>query len=182
MRHKLPSGGWIVTIPVSLMALAYLALFFLPRMRDIHDMRHELQQREDYIARADKLRPAAERVGKELTETLAYCNAWQDHCIDEHELEALFSKIGQLAEANGARILRFEPQPPVAYERVRKIPVIFSFAAPFASVQQLARGLEELQASNWVDHFKIETSSEDGKLVKAELNLVLFADNPEKSD
>jgi Tfp pilus assembly protein PilO len=182
MKEKLAKGGWVVTIPVSLMALAYVTLFFLPRMRAISDVRQQLRQREDFISQADKLQPTNDRVAKELHETQEYCETWRSRAVDERQLEALFSKIGQLAEGNGARILRFEPQPAVTHARLRTIPILFNFSAPFASVQQLARGLEELPASIWVDHLKIENADQDGKSVKVEMKLVLFADNPEKSD
>jgi len=182
MKEKFSQGGWVVTIPVSLMALAYVAMLFLPRMRSVADVRQQLRQREDYISQSDRLQPTTQRVAEELKAIDEYCKFWQTRTVNERELESLFSQIGLLAKENGAKILRFEPQPPVALEQVRKIPVLFSFAAPLKSVQKLARALEELPASIWVDQFKIENTDQAGKTVKVEAKLVLFADNREKSD
>ena len=79
MRHKLPSGGWIVTIPVSLIALAYLALFFLPRMRDIREMRHELPHLA--ILKIFAIRAAVELERRILErERLSFTNAHPAQC------------------------------------------------------------------------------------------------------
>ena len=69
MRHKLPSGGWIVTIPVSLMALAYLALFFLPRMHAIREHARNFSSGKLHRPGGPASAGCRAHVNKELTET-----------------------------------------------------------------------------------------------------------------
>src|SRR6185295_2967135 len=104
MKEKFSQGGWVVTIPVSLMALAYVAMLFLPRMRSVADVRQQLRQREDYISQSDRLQPTTQRVAEELKAIDEYCKFWQTRTVNERELESLFSQIGLLAKENGAKI------------------------------------------------------------------------------
>ena len=175
-------GSWIVTLPVAGLAVAYVFLVFQPGRKAIDRLSDELVAEQDFIALAEAVGPAIQTIRQQLRETLAYNTARAESIPEQAELTSLFGRIHALAKASGAITTRFDPEPPLPLDRLRRIPVVIGCTGSFAQISRFLSDLECLPQIVWIDGIKIESFAQEGQNVKCELNVLVFADNLDNSD
>ena len=173
---------WLAAICMASTAAVYMAFFFVPNMRSIRSTLAELESRHAFILDAQKTRRVAEQLQTELDETVAYIEKYERQLLAQHELPTLFSQISHITKTHGVTTTKFEPQPPVAYDSLSKVSIGLGLSGKFADVHEALRDLEGLEAQIWFDDLKFRGPREIGKTAEAEIILVVFVDNPEKSD
>ena len=181
MRTNLPQSRWIVAVPVVAVAAAYLCFSFVPGQQAIDQLREELSAAEEFVEQVEAFGPAMEITRQECERTRTYVRAWEESAPSEEELSELFGRINLLAKASGTTTTRFDPQPPVVYDEIRRIPVLFACVGSFGQICGLLQELERLEQSVWVEELRMEGSGVDGENVQCDLTLAIFADNPENS-
>ncbi len=119
---------------------------------------------------------------RDLDKVLAYIGQHNGQFTSREQLPVLFSRISDITKSHNTITTRFEPQPPLEYESFRQLSLNLGVSGPFADVYCVARDLELLPTRVWIDDLKFRAPSEPGKPVECEMFLVVFVDNPEKTD
>ncbi len=179
---KLAASQWIVTVPAVAAAAAYVYFFFIPTQRSIAGIRGELNAADDFIAQVEAFGPAIEATRDQLETTEQYVERWHQAAPDEEGLSAVFGRISRQAKLSGITTTRFEPQPAIPYDTLRRVPVAVTCVGSFEQVCRFLRALEGLKETVWVEAVQMERFAEDGGEVQCELSLAVFADNPDDSD
>ena len=174
--------GWIAVGIVAAAAVAFLALFFVPEMRAISQSLADLESRITYVLEAQKSARVGEQLQHQLDEVRAYNVVHERQLMSPDDLPALFSQISQISKDNEAVTTKFEPHPPVNYHSFHKVSLSLGVHGPFSAIHGLVRDLEALPMRIWIDEMKIRGPSEPGKPVQCDVLLVVFVDNPEKTD
>jgi len=182
MKTSIHRGSWLVTLPVAGLAVAYVLGWYVPGRRQIEQLSEELAADEEFVALADAVAPAIQTTRHQLQECLAYNAAWTESAPAQAELSALFGKIHALARASGSTTIRFDPEPPVVLDKLRRIPVVLGCTGSFAQIAEFLHHLEALPQAIWIEGLKIEQSRQDRESVECQLELLIFADNPDDSD
>lgn len=173
---------WAVTLALAGAALAYVFCIFLPRMQAIAAVRQSVAAKHEQIAQAAKLAPTVARLTCELSDTCDYVSRERQRLAAPADLPRLYGKISQLVSASGGTTARFEPQPAVAMDRLRKVPLALSVTGSFETVSRIVAELEALPSCVWVQDLRVDAQREAGGNVKAEMLLAIFVDNREISD
>ncbi len=179
---EMTRGTMIAAILMCTAAAAYMFLFFIPRMRSVSDTLAELSSKQSYILDAQKSRNASEQSQRELEEADAYIEQQEHQILAPHELPPFFSQISHIAKSNNAITTKFEPQPAIQYASFRKQAVVLGVSGSFSALHGVVRDLETMQARVWIDELRFRGSRENGKPAECDITLVVFVDNPEKTD
>lgn len=181
MSSKIRRGSWMITVPLAAAAVLYLLLVFLPGQRAIGELSQQVNAHEDEVARAADLVLTLQTAERELTLTEKYNRTWQQRIANERELSVVYGRIAALAKSAGVMMTRFDPQAPVVYKTIRRVPLQVGCTGSFGQVCQLLRDLEKLPTVIWVESAKLDNQTGSAKTVQCELTVAVFADNPENS-
>ncbi len=182
MKTKLARSRWILVAPAVAAAAAYLYFLFLPGQRSIASLHEELNAADQFIAQVEAFGPAIEATRQQLDKTRQHVDQWQQAAPTEHGLSAVFGRINGLAKESGITTTRFEPQPAIPYDRLRRLPVAVTCVGSFGQTCQFLQALERQEETIWAESLQMQRTGKDGKDVECELTLAIFADNPGKSD
>jgi Tfp pilus assembly protein PilO len=182
MKISLNSGGWTIPALASALAVAYVALFFVPGYRQIRRLREDLETKRAFVAQASSLTSAIAATRGELQTTLQYTKHWQEAAPGHSKLPALYGEISSLAKQIGVTTTRFDPEPVHNQRRLRRIPLAIGCTGSFSQTCHLLQGIESLPPTIWLKSVRMDLDGVDGVNVKTELELDIFADNPEISD
>jgi Tfp pilus assembly protein PilO len=180
--YELDRGSWIAMGLAAAAAVLYLVFFFVPQMRATSASLAELEEKLTYILLAQKSGRATEQIEQELDAVQAYVDQHDDQVLEQNELATLFSQISYISKSRNAVTTQFEPLPPTSYDSVRTVSLRLGVKGEFSAVYDLVRDLEGLPTRIWIDDMKFRGESQNGEDVKCDLLLVVFVDNPEKSD
>ncbi|MBN2477612.1 MAG: type 4a pilus biogenesis protein PilO [Pirellulales bacterium] len=181
-KSRIYRGSWIVTVPMVAIAVGYVTLFFMPGRQAIGETRQQIEQKQDYIAEAATLATALRATQQQLDAAEQYAKSWEDRSPAGGEISALYGKINALAERAGATTTRFDPEPVVAHDTIREIPLAMACTGSFGRIFEFLRSLEELPVEIWVKQCRLENLSGSRGSVNCELTLIVFADNRKNSD
>lgn len=181
MNSKWHRGSWLVTLSVSAVSLGYLGFVFLPGNRGIADLRHELRNKQDFIAAAGQLAVQVHHAKAELIETQAYTAGWRGRGDTSAEMATVFGEIAQITQDAGVTTTRFAPGTAVEYECLTRLPLSLSCDGTFAHVRALLAGLERLPQRIWIRECKLEGDVRVSDLVHCQIDLAIFADKTEDS-
>jgi Tfp pilus assembly protein PilO len=173
---------WTITLLLSGAALGYVFYMFIPQMRAIGAARQQLSLKHESLAQSSKMTASVALVSEDVASTRHYVKQQETRLVQPSALPQLFGQINQLAKASGAVVTRFEPQPAVRLEQIRKVPVALSLSGNFAAVQRVIAGLESLPTTLWIEDLRIDEVRESGGNTKSDLQLGIFVDNREISD
>lgn len=180
--NRLDRGSWIAISMVAAAAVLYMVLFFVPNMRSISESLAELESKLSYVLLAQKSARATEKMEAELEDVREYNDQHDDQLLAQKELPALFSQISQISKLHDAITTKFEPHPPIAYDSFRKVALRLGVSGSFPAIFGVVRDLEALPTQVWIDEMKFQGPGKDGEPVECDLLLVVFVDNPAKTD
>jgi len=181
LQANMKKRSWIITTVLAAVALAYAFLVFLPGQKAIGKLRLELQEKQQFIAQSQMVAASVEDTKKRLDDTRQFAKDWQESAPGESELSLLFGQIADAAKQSSVRTVRFDPQPVKKMDTIWKISVALGVEGSFSQVMELFRRIETLPVTIWVEDVQMEATEKDTKDVRCELNLVIFADNPDNS-
>ena len=182
MKPKFNHGNLAITVCLMGVAVAYVMVFLLPRERAIGRLREEASAKQDYVVQRGQLGAVLQTTQELLGKARQYNATWKQASEGRHTLSSLFGRISALARAAGATTTRFDPEPIVDYDKLRKIPVRMDCTGSFAQICRFVRDLERLPQVIWIEGIRLEKLSENRGVVKCELDLAIFVDNPDNSD
>ena len=180
-NSKVGKNSWIVILPVGAVAVVYIVWFYLPGTKAIAELRDQIRAKQDFVAESEKSVKALAAGKRELEKTEAYVSVCRLRASDEAELGNVLSTIHETANQAKLRIIRFDPQPPVVYERLRRVPVTVGLVGPFVQIHRFLRSLEEMPSYIWIRSTRLETDVKNGKDVIGEVVLEVFVGNSESS-
>lgn len=173
---------WIAILSAAALSTAYVVLMFLPQQRVIRERAGQLQAKQNYVVASGNVAAAIHATRGELERAESYNAAYSDATPPEGELADVLGRIDALVVTSGVTPTRFDPEPAVKMEKLRRVPVVVGCSGTFAQLSQLLCGIESLPQLVWIDRIQIEKSREDGGAVECEIDLSVFADNPDESD
>ncbi len=182
MNSKSGYGSWIVTVPLAAAAVAYVVWIYLPGSREIGRLREDIRQKQDYLAMAAGMPLALQISQKQVEETEAYNTAWHEQASAAEDLSSLYGELHRLAKTAGMTVTRFDPEPITRYETIREIPLTVGLEGSFDQVFRYLKGLETLPATLWTNSFKLKNLVGSRGRISCQVDLVVFAGNPENSD
>lgn len=181
-RMDFRRSSWLVTLPLMLAAVLYLALAWLPGRRAIQKTVEEVRQKQQYVAQAATSAMTLTAAQQKLAKIQAVVQRWQAASPGMKKLPEFFGKINALAKQSGATITRFDPQLTVSFERISEKPVAISCTGNFHQIYDFIRGIEQLSATVWLNSVKIEKLQSSDKNVQCNITLGVFSENSEISD
>ena len=174
--------GWLITLALSGLALAYVFAIFLPQQRVVRQLREELQAKQDFALQAAGLDVVVAASRRELSAANEFVKRGRSAMPEVDGIANAFEAIHRRAESAGMQTERFEPQSPVALQTLTQTPVVLETTGSFHQIFDLIALLEEADASIWIDQVQIEKVSESSESLACETSLAIFADNRKNSD
>ncbi len=182
MKTSILQGNWLLPLAALGLGAAYFALVFLPNRRAIGELAAQVAAKQQAVLRAAEESQALLTTQKEIQRASAYVAAWQSASPHEANLARLFGRIGVLARSSHATTTRLAPQEPLVMAKVRRVSVLMDCTGTFPLITSFLQKLEKMPQTLWIDDLRLDSASKDGELVKCEMTLEVFADNPESSD
>jgi Tfp pilus assembly protein PilO len=182
MKKEIHRTSWYVTVPVAAAAVLYVVLFFLPGRRAIAELEQQVDTKQDYVAQSETLAAALVATEMELKKTRQYNQSWRQAAPSPGQLSTLYGKIYLLAKHAGVTTTRFDPEPVVALDALRKIPVAIACTGTFVQVSEFLRALESQPEALWIELLRIQRKEGDEENVDCEIGLVVFSGNPDISN
>jgi Tfp pilus assembly protein PilO len=182
MKTHILQGNWLLPLAALGMGAAYFVLVFLPNRRAIGELAEQVAGKQEAVLQAATASQTLLTTQKELDRTSAYVAAWRSVAPREGNLASLFGRIGALARSSHVSTTRLTPQEPLVMARVRCVPMLMGCTGSFSQIASFLQKLEDMPQTVWIDDLRLENSSKDGELMKCEMTLEVFADNPESSD
>jgi hypothetical protein len=179
---RLRSKSWTLTIPVAVIAAAYVWLFFLPDKRAIARLHAEISEKMGFNALAGKLSADARRAQHESEAIEKYVAEWQNISGDPGEIAGVFKSIAEATKLAGVQTTRFVPDSPIKLASIERIPLRLGCRGTLAGTLDLLSRLERLHNRIWIDELTLEPSSQNSELVQCEMVVVVFAGIPEKTN
>jgi len=182
MTAKARRGSWLVTLPLALLAVGYLMLFYLPGRRAISRATDQVEERRQVLDQSTGLLGVIHVAQQETGKADRFVRQWEANCPPIAELSQLYGEIYALAEAAGAGVTRFDPEAIVRGERIVKIPLKMGCQGRFEQLFAFLAGLEGLRYEVWITDLRMERVAEDRENTSCELSLLVFAGNSGNSD
>ncbi len=182
MKTNILQGNWLLPLAALGMGAAYFALVFLPNRRAIGELAEQVACKQEAVLRAAAESHALLTTHKEIQRASAYVAAWQSASPHEANLAGLFGRIGVLARSSHVSTTRLAPQEPLVMARVRRVSVLMGCTGSFSQITSFLQKLENMPQTLWIDDLRLENASKDSELMRCEMTLEIFADNPENSD
>ncbi len=182
MKTSILQGNWLLPLAALGMGVAYFALVFLPNRRAIGEMAEQVACKRGAVLHAAAESDTLLTTQQEIQRTSAYVAAWRSASPHEANLAGLFGRIGALARSSHVSTTRMAPQAPLVMAKVRRVSVLMGCTGSFAQITSFLQKLENMPQSLWIEDLRLENSSKDGEVMRCEMTLEIFADNPESSD
>jgi Tfp pilus assembly protein PilO len=182
MKSNILQGKWLLPLATVAVGIAYFVLLFLPNRRAIGELAEQVsckRQAAVQVARGSQTLLATQ---KEIQRATAYVAVWQSDLPHGGTMAHLFRRIGGLARSSHVSMTRMAPQEPLAMARLRRVPVLMGCTGSFSQIADFLQKLEKLPQTLWINDLRLEGSGKDGKSVRCEITLEIFADNLEISD
>lgn len=175
-------NSWVITLPLIAIAGGYLYFFFLPTKVATAKLRKELEGKRTFTEQSRNLRVSVEDTKAQLSQVLSYTKTWRDSTPSHATLSGLFGDINQQAKDAGVVITNFHPQQATLNETFSRVPISIELSGSTNDIFGFLRAVEQLESVVWIDTLNIEATGKHGHSTKAEVNLVAFTANSEKSD
>lgn len=175
-------NSWIITVPLAGATLAYVMLVFLPQRKAIGELGEQRQAKELFLQQASGIAAQIVQQQRELDQAARYVQRRRQCLPEEKDLAALYARVHAAVNQAGARTTRFDPQPPVVYERLRRDTLVLGCKGTFRQTNDLLGRLETMLVPPLVETFRIEKVGNSGKEASIEVMLVNYSENPDSSD
>ena len=182
MKTGILQGNWLLPLATLGMGTAYLVLVFLPNRRAISELAGQVACKQQTVLQAAADLQALATTQREIQRASSYVAAWQSASPREGNLAGLFGRIGVLARSSHVSTARMAPQEPLVMAKVRRVSVMMGCTGSFSQITSFLQKLEEMPQTLWIEDLRLENSGKDGELMRCEMTLEIFADNPESSD
>lgn len=174
--------GWLVTGGMACIALAYVFFAFLPSQKAMKSLRQQLVEQQQFILETDKLFTTVSASHREYEQSSTFNQQWQLAAPDAQQADRLPSRISELANQAGLRILRLEPQAAKPRGLVVEYPILASVEGDFEAIFRFLKAIEELPQTIWLQNVSLHKPGELKGDLRCDLTLTILGDLAEKSD
>jgi Tfp pilus assembly protein PilO len=182
MNASLRQSSWLVTLPLAVIAVAYLALVWAPGRKAIKEIHEQVASKQKVVAESVDLSAKLISVQQELEKTESVVTRWEAAAPKKRDMPGFCGKLTALAKTAHLEVTRFDPQPAIIHERLQEIPIAMTCVGTFAQVFEFLRTIEVVPATIWVESIRLEKTALNAKGIQCELNLAVFSNNPQNSD
>ena len=182
MKTTILQGNWLLPLAALGMGVAYFALGFFPNRRAIGELAEQVASKQEAVLQATLESRLLSTTQKEIQQASDYVAAWRSVSPHEANLAGLFGQIGALARSSHVSTTRMAPQEPLVMARVRRVCVLMGCTGSFPQITSFLQKLENMPQTLWIEDLRLENSNKDRELMRCEMTLEIFADNPESSD
>src|SRR5688572_10129399 len=109
MLADAPWKNGLVLVVACLVAIGYVALWFLPQQRELARLRSDLAEKKAYVDTATTFQAQLSALENELRQTAAFRGNWAAATPAKSDLSPLFAKIHQSVRGTGAAVTLWEP-------------------------------------------------------------------------
>jgi Tfp pilus assembly protein PilO len=170
-----------VTLPLVGATLAFFFLLFLPEKRRIAELQDELRDKQEFLAQSNVLAATLRRTLDERRKIDEFLRDWQAQSQPAVR-SRLLADMSAAAREHQLRTTLFAPSAPVLRRQVAQLPVRWELEGSFAQIHALLAALEELSPHLWIEELRLQQGASDRDVLRAELNLLIFADRSGYSD
>ena len=177
--------NWVVIVPIAAVAAAYVYFVFLPNRRVLAELREQTKTKQDIVAGATGIQASLGQARRDLEKAKTYVAACRQRLAKEKDLGTVFGKIHELADEAKVHVTRFDPQQPVVYEQLLRVPCLVGCTGSFDQIYEFLRKLESLPTVAWVSSMHLQKDGKggaSGKSARDDIILEVFAVNSEDSD
>jgi len=172
----------MLTLPLSLTAVLYLILIWLPGHRAIRQTAEEINLKQQYVSNAAASAMSLLAAQQKLAKVQAVVEQWRKCAPSEKKLPEFFGKINTLAEKAGVTVVCFDPQSTTALQQISEKSIAVSCTGQFFQIYDFIRSIEQLPTTIWLNSVKIEKMQNSDKNVQCDMLLEFFFENTENSD
>ncbi|MBL9090130.1 MAG: type 4a pilus biogenesis protein PilO [Planctomycetaceae bacterium] len=176
------SGGWGAVVPLSAAIGAYLFFVFFPGMREIRELRADMDMKQAVIAAAKTIPQRLNAADAEMRAARDYVEQWRGLAAKPEEYAKTFAGLSQLLKQSGATPTMFRPESKQIWTELERMPLTIGCRGRYEQVYALINGIERVPRRIWIEEATIEKSRQDAELVDCELRLAIFADKFEISN
>lgn len=176
------SPTWVVTLGISLAALAYVLFVFLPVQRAIAKLSRQLKDKRLHVIQADQLnRPLADEKLR-LAEIRRHTDTWAQNAPDPQELATFYARISEQARQTDVQLVKFEPQPPRNLQTLRQYGMALSIQGDFEQLFEFMTRIEKLPQTIWPTHVSLSQPEGGAARLQCEMTLTFFGDLVDSTD
>jgi len=176
------SGGWGAVVPLSAAIGVYLFFVFVPGMREIRELRADMDMKQAVIATANTFPQRLNAVEAEMRAARDYVEQWRGPAAKPQEYAKTFAGLSQLLKQSGATPTMFRPEAKQTWTELERVPLTIGCRGRYDEVYALINSIERVPQRIWIEEATIEKSRQDAELVECELKLAIFADKFEISN
>lgn len=178
-NRSLPS--WLVTGVVATLAVLYTLFVFLPTQRKTSALKSKKYELMQYVANRQKTHEKIEQARQRQTQVEQVNVVWQQNTPDVDEVGRVLSNITLHARKSGVTLQKFDPEPQVHLQTIAQQPIAVALEGDFEEIFDFLHRLEALPHRVWISNLTLSPTAEDGKTLRAEMTLTIFADLDENS-
>jgi Tfp pilus assembly protein PilO len=168
--------SWLVTGIVASLAVLYTLFVFLPGQRKAAALKSKKYELLQYVGNTQKTGERIEQARQKHIEVLQTTADWHNHAPNASELARSLSSITQEARQAGVTLQRFDPQPQQPLKTVVQQAINVSLEGDFSQIFDFLNRLESMPHRVWITNLTLSAPAEDGKTLRAEMTLTIFAD------
>lgn len=181
-RPALDYRSLIVTVVLAGIVLCYVTFIFLPGQKSIAEARESLSQQRQFVMNAELLRPMLEQTRQQLQESRQFRRDWQEQTVDSSRQAELLGDVSECFRNANVDLLRLAPEPPFAGATLSEFAFRIECTGNYQQIHQLLYQLESLPSAPRLEFLLLRASPTQPGQLRCEMNVVVFADNSDKSD
>jgi len=182
VKKLLKESSWLITAPLLLLTVIYLAFFFVPGRRELKRLRNNLDTTVKLTYQSESMATRIEAIRADLQATRGYTEAWRERSVPSPQLAEMYGRILALGRDAGTVFRSLDPDTLVPMEHLDQTPVNLVCAGSFSSIFDFVRRLEAFPEAVAIDSLEVTAPSKDGELTQCSLNLVIFTGHSQDSD
>jgi Tfp pilus assembly protein PilO len=174
LRHS----SWIVTVPLTAAVLLYLMFLWLPANNELAAMRKNYAIMQEVVLDATNQETSMAATIRDYEKARAIASQWSQSSPGKRDILPLYERIGGLAKDAGLTLLQLDPEPMIAYENFRELPITVVSLGQYRQIHEFVRGIENLPAEIWIKSMNMEKTPSPGGQVRCRMDLAVFVKYP----
>lgn len=168
--------SWLVTGVIAALAVLYTLFVFLPGQRKATALRSRKYELMQYVSNQVKTTERIHHARQRQAEMEKTTAVWHEHAPETSELGRNLSAITMHARQAGVTLQRFDPQPQVSLKSIAQQPIAVALEGDFTQIFDFLHRLESMPHRAWITNLTLSVPTENGKTLRAEMTLTIFAD------
>jgi Tfp pilus assembly protein PilO len=174
--------SWLVTGFVATLAVLYTLFIFMPGQRKAAALKLKKLELMQYVTNQAKTTLKIQQAQERNAQALQTTVAWHEQAPKVSDLGRTLSSITLDARQAGVTLQKFDPLPQVKLNSLVQQPIAVALEGDFAQIFDFLARLESRPHRIWISNLTLSQPAEDGKTLRAEMTLTIFADLAENAE